>query len=61
MKRQRKMKVMKDMTKNIRGKERMDAENRWWLLSCWRHTERKLGSIQKRKKPCKNVLFCWRK
>ena len=29
MKRQERMKVMKDMTKKIRSKERMDAENRW--------------------------------
>ena len=25
------MKVMKDMTKKIRSKGRMDAENRWWV------------------------------
>ena len=29
MKRQQKMKVMKDMLKKIRSKGRMDAENRW--------------------------------
>ena len=31
------------------------------LLSCWRQTARKLGSIQERKKPCKNGMFGWRK
>ena len=25
------MKIMIDITKNIRSKERMDAENRWWV------------------------------
>ena len=29
--RQQRMNVMKDMTKKIRSKERMDAENRWWV------------------------------
>ena len=29
MRRQQRMKVMKDMTKKIRSKGRMDAENRW--------------------------------
>ena len=31
MKWQRRMKVMKDMTKKIRSKGRIDAENRWWV------------------------------
>ena len=31
MRRQQRMKVMKDMTKKIRSKGRMDAENRWWV------------------------------
>ena len=31
MRRQQRMKVMKDMTRIIRSKERMDAENRWWV------------------------------
>ena len=31
MKRQQRMKIMKDMTKKIRSKARMDAENRWWV------------------------------
>ena len=31
MKRQQRTKVMKDMTKKIRSKGRMDAENRWWV------------------------------
>ena len=41
IKRQERMKTMKDMTKKIRSKGRMDAESRWWgLLSCWRQTAR---------------------
>ena len=31
MKRQRRMKVMKDMTKKIRAKGRLDADNSWWV------------------------------
>ena len=31
MRRQERMKVMKDMMKKIRSKGRMDAENRWWV------------------------------
>ena len=31
MKRQRRMKIMKDMTKKIRSRGRMDAESRWWV------------------------------
>ena len=31
MKRQQRMKTMKDMTKKIRSKGRMDADNRWWV------------------------------
>ena len=41
------MKVVKDMTKKIRSKERMDAENRWWVAEllaadcekAWLHPE----------------------
>ena len=46
MKRQQRMKIMKNMTKKIRSKERMDAHNRWWvaelLADCekaWLHPE----------------------
>ena len=47
MKRQERMKVMKDMTKQIRSKGRMDAENRWWFAEllaadcekAWLHPE----------------------
>ena len=31
MKRQRRMKIMKDITKKIRSRGRMDAQNRWWV------------------------------
>ena len=33
MKRQQRTKVMKDTTKKIRSKGRMDAENRWWRVA----------------------------
>ena len=31
MKRQQRLKVMKDMTKKIRSKGRMDASDSWWV------------------------------
>ena len=31
MKRQERMKVIKDVTKQIRSKGRMEAESRWWV------------------------------
>ena len=31
MKRQRRMTIMKDITKKTRSRARMDAENRWWV------------------------------
>ena len=31
VKRQQRMKIMRDMTKKIRSKERIDANNRWWV------------------------------
>ena len=31
MKQQQRMKIVKDLTKKIRSKGRMDAESRWWV------------------------------
>ena len=31
MKQQRRMKIMRDLTRKIRSKGRMDAESRWWV------------------------------
>ena len=31
MKRQKRMKLVKDMSKKIRSKGRMDASNSWWV------------------------------
>ena len=63
MRRQQKFKVMKDMMKKIRSRGRMDAENPQWVaeLLAADCDARKLGSIQERKKPCKNGMFGWRK
>ena len=33
MKQQQRMKIMKDLTKKIRSKGRMDAESRWWVTA----------------------------
>ena len=45
MKRQQRMKIMKDMTKKIRSKERMLTTDGGWLIGR-RRTARKLGSMQ---------------
>ena len=31
MKRQQRMKIIEDVTKKMRPKRRMDADNRWWV------------------------------
>ena len=46
MKQQKRMKIMKDLMKNIRSRDRMDAKSRWWVSellaadcdSAWIHT-----------------------
>ena len=58
--RQQRMNVMKDMTKKIRSKGGMAAVSDGGLLSCWRQTLRKRGSIQKEQKPCKDGTFGWK-
>ena len=35
MKQQQRMKIMKDLTKKIRSKGRMNAKNRWWVAEIW--------------------------
>ena len=58
MQQQQRMKIMKDLTKKIRSKGRMDAQKTdGWLLSCWRQTVRKRGSIQDRKTPCRSGMI----
>ena len=54
MRRQLRMKVMKDMMMKNRSKGRMDAENRWWVAEL---------SMQKKKKkkPCRNGMSGWRR
>ena len=53
------MKVVRDMTKKIRSRGRMFAENRRCVAELLQ-TVRKRGSIQEKKKPCKHGMFCWR-
>ena len=52
MKRQKRMKIMKEMTKKIGSKSRIDAENRWWLHPCEEETMQKwyawLGEMQRK-------------
>ena len=60
MKRQSRMKTMKDTTKKTKSRGMMDARTDGGLLNCWRQTVREYGSIHKRKKPCKNGMLGWR-
>ena len=41
---------MKDMTRKIRSKAWMDAENRWWVADLLAQTARRRGSTRKKKK-----------
>ena len=60
MRRQKKRtKVMKDMTRKIRSKGRMDAENGWWVVDLLAaQTARRRGSTRKKKKKkqCKSSI-----
>ena len=60
MKRQQRMKVMEDMTKKVRSNGRMDADKRWSVAELLAVDCEKRGSIQERKKPCKNGMFGWK-
>ena len=68
MRRQQRMKVMKDMTKKIRSRCRMDAENRWWVTEllaaacekAWVHPGRE-ETMQKWYKRMKKRMRRWRK
>ena len=51
---------MKDMTKKIRSKERMDAHNRWWVADLLAADCEKAWLHQERKKPCKHGMFGWK-
>ena len=42
-------------------KERMDAENRWWVTELVGGRLRKRGSIQDGKTPCRSGMTGWRK
>ena len=50
---------MKDMTRKIRSKGRMDAENRWWVADLLAaQTARRRGSTRKKKKKhCKSSII----
>ena len=51
-------KVMKDMTRKIRSKGRIDAENRWWVADLLAaQTARRRGSTRKKKKQCKSSII----
>ena len=60
MKRQQRMKIAKDMTKeDLIKKEGWMLATDGGLLSCWRRTARKLGSMQDGKIPCRNGMIGW--
>ena len=51
---------MNDMTRKIRSKGRMDAENRWWVADLLAaQTARRRGSTRKKKKKkqCKSSII----
>ena len=60
MKRQQRTKIRKYMTKEIRSKVRIEADNRWWL-SCWRRTARKRSSMMDGRTLCQNGITGWRR
>ena len=57
MKQQQGMKIMKDLTKKSDQKEEWTAEADGGLLSCWRQTVRKRGSIQDGKTLCRSGMI----
>ena len=59
MKRQQRMKVMKDMTKKIRSKGRMYASSSWWDSELSVADLRKIGSKKDGKTPCTNGIIGW--
>ena len=61
MRRQQRMKVMKDMSRKIDQKEGWMPRTDGRLLNCWRQTAKRRGSIQKKKKKiCKNGSIGWK-
>ena len=59
MKRQQRMKIMKDMTKKSDHKEGRMLTTVGGLVGCWRRTLRKLGSMKDGKTPCRNGMTGW--
>ena len=49
-----------DEEDQIKRKKEWTLKTDGGLLSCWRQTARKHGSIQERKKPCKSGMLGWR-
>ena len=60
MKRQR-MKIMKDLTKKISSRGRMDAENRWWVAELLAADCEKAWLRPGEEEPCKSGMLGWRK
>ena len=56
---QQRMVIMKDLIRKIRSKERVDAENRWWVSELL--AVRKRGFTQDGKIPCRNGTIGWRR
>ena len=61
MKQQQRRKVMKDMTKKMRSKERTDAENRWWVAELLAADCEKAWLHPGEEETVKNGMFGWRR
>ena len=61
MKRQQRMKVVKDMVRKIRSKGRMEANSSavGGSVSCWPQIARKLGFMKDWKTQCRNGTTGW--
>ena len=55
------MKVVKEMMKNIRSNQSMDAESRWRVAKLLAADCEKRGSIQYEKTPCRSGMSGHRK
>ena len=59
--RQQRMKIMKDMTKKIRSKGKMDADSRWWVADLLAADCEKAWFHDGWETPCKNGMIGWRR
>ena len=61
MKQQQRMRIMKDLTKKIRSKGRMDAENRCWVTELLAADREKAWIHPGWRTQCKSGMSVWKK